>query len=674
MSADTILVLAPMPPFPTSAGNRRRLVTTCQSLQRAGFAVDLAYVAHEDQIYRRFGQHPPTDMVATAASFQRSFLIEADETIPLKTRARCFGIDDWCPEAVGDFVAWYLAAHPETRTVLVNYVFLSRALAAVPPGVLTLIDTHDRFADRQRQYRPFRAEPNFFYTDTANETIGLDRADIVLAIQSEEAAHFRALTASRVHLLPPRFLVEAPFRTPSRLARIGFIGHGNDPNRVSITRFVEAWAEGWTPARPELVIAGEICASFAGPVPAGVRLAGYVPSVAAFYEEVDLVVAPMLMGTGLKMKVAEALSFGVPVVGTVVGFEGFDPLVPAHRCEGAEDVKAQVLSLAGDAAGLAVLARACADLFATYNARAEAAETDLVAMIRDWRAPSRDGPVPERTRLRGWLAKAGDMTDRVTRPYAAMFSGGEPKPASAEPVPPPPAPPADPAPEPVAVQRFGTVVLSGLDSLDSALREHPDHGRLVATERVPAGADAAARAYSPSRRRWFATAADATAPRTAAALSDAGFCERRLALSPEWVRDRALPRAVREDLALLLSQAEPDWRAQARLVGICDGMLLLATVVPSHFLTAPREAAVFAVDRAGLSAGERMGAAFAETAAGWGAAFTARRRDELTPVPATLRLDHDLSQAVPGDRILVLTDDMIGVLDLAGPNGPGSPP
>lgn len=633
MTRPTILVLAPMPVFPTSAGNRRRLLATCRSLQRGGFSVDLAYFAHEDQIYRRFGQHPPTDMAATELAFQRTFLIEAQETIPLKTRSHCFGIDDWCPDEVGDFVAWYFASHPATRAILVNYVFLSRVLARVPSGVLTMIDTHDRFADRRSQYRPFRAEPNFFYTDAPNEKVGLDRADLVLAIQSEEAAAFRALTTSQVHLLPPRFPVKVGFRAPTRLERIGFIGHGNDPNLVSIGKFAHAWTAGWTPDQPELVIAGEICNSLGGLSLPGVRLSGYVARIEDFYDGVDLVVAPMLMGSGLKMKVAEALSFGVPVVGTAIGFEGFDPIVPAHRARGVDEVKAVVLALSRDEAGLAALTRACRDLFGAYDVRSETAETDLIAMIH------------------GRLG--GHESDIAPEPAPSGRS-----PAS--------------EPEATVSHAFGSVVLTRETSSRSAERDDPDHGRLVATERSPAGAAAAQHGYVARRRRWFAKAADVPVARTGAALLASRTGRHALALSPEWVRDRTLPARAREDLALLLSEVEPDWRAQAKLIGAADGLLLMATVAPSLFVSGPRRTAVFLLDRAGLSASERTNAAFRAALAGWGASFTARR-DDLTPVPTMVSLEHDLAQPLPTSQVVVLTDDLIGVLDLVDANRPGSP-
>ena len=224
----TVLVVAPMPAAPASAGNRKRLALTCSALQRAGFAVDFAYFAHEDQVYRRFGQHPPTDLAAMQADFQRTFLIEANETIPLKTRSLTFGIDEWDSAALDRFVAWYAAEHPDTVAILVNYVFLSRCLDYAQ-DMLKLIDTHDRFADRQLQYRPFRAEPNFYYTDRESEAAALDRADVVLAIQSEEAAYFAGLTSRRVLLLPPVFPVRAPFSRRARSHGSASLGTATTP-------------------------------------------------------------------------------------------------------------------------------------------------------------------------------------------------------------------------------------------------------------------------------------------------------------------------------------------------------------------------------------------------------------------------------------------------------------
>ncbi len=54
----------------------------------------------------------------------------------------------------------------------------------------------------------------------------------------------------------------------------------------------------------------------------GVRVLGYVPEIAPLFERARVFVAPMRFGAGMKGKVGDALSYGLPVVTTAVGAEG----------------------------------------------------------------------------------------------------------------------------------------------------------------------------------------------------------------------------------------------------------------------------------------------------------------------------------------------------------------
>ncbi|MDV2985921.1 UNVERIFIED_CONTAM: glycosyltransferase [Methylobacteriaceae bacterium AG10] len=624
-----ILVLAPMPAAPVSAGNRRRLVATCEALTRGGFAVDLAYYAHEDQIYRRFGQHPPTDFLEMGRTFRNVFLIEARTVIPLKTRANAFGIDEWCPDEVGDFVAWYFSAFPATGAVLVNYVFLSRALERVPPGVLTLIDTHDRFAGRQNQYRPFRAEPNFFYTNAAGEAAGLARADVVLAIQAAEAGYFAGLTDSRVLLLPPHFPAQKPFSVPEQVARIGFLGHGNDPNLFSIGRFIRTWREGWTPDRPELLIAGEICRSLPGVEGPGVRLLGYLDRLEDFYAQADLVVAPMLMGSGLKMKVGEALSFGRPVIGTEIGLEGFEPVEAAHRCCDAEAVKEAVLAVAGDRDALARLTRASEALFTRYAEAAVAAEAELIGLLREGRGSS---PPPC-----GEEAKGGGRADGTAPPH---------------PEPPPPWTPPRKR-EGTSSVRGGGLVLTCETSARSLPAADPDLGVLVATERRPG--HGAAAVYTPARRRWFARA-DAAA---GGPPPDLGALD--VALSPEWVRDRKLPPEARAVLARAFAGIQADWETEGRIVGCAGDRIEIATLLPGVLVNGTHPAAAFLI--AGEDACELRLERVTPLHRREIHAYADRTGRLPAPLPASLSF-RGASLLPAGGCLLFLTDDGIGRITL----------
>jgi len=56
----------------------------------------------------------------------------------------------------------------------------------------------------------------------------------------------------------------------------------------------------------------------------GVRVVGPVDDLAIWYAHADLVVAPILSGSGMKTKTAEALMHGKPIAGTPEAFVGYD--------------------------------------------------------------------------------------------------------------------------------------------------------------------------------------------------------------------------------------------------------------------------------------------------------------------------------------------------------------
>jgi glycosyltransferase involved in cell wall biosynthesis len=55
-----------------------------------------------------------------------------------------------------------------------------------------------------------------------------------------------------------------------------------------------------------------------------VEVLGFVPDIGEIYRSSDVAIAPMRFGGGLKGKIAEAMSFGLPVVTNSTCLEGFD--------------------------------------------------------------------------------------------------------------------------------------------------------------------------------------------------------------------------------------------------------------------------------------------------------------------------------------------------------------
>lgn len=67
-----------------------------------------------------------------------------------------------------------------------------------------------------------------------------------------------------------------------------------------------------------------------------VNVIGTVDDLSEVYKEADLVVEPIINGSGMKVKTAEALMFGKEIIGTYEALVGYDELVDSI-CETAED-------------------------------------------------------------------------------------------------------------------------------------------------------------------------------------------------------------------------------------------------------------------------------------------------------------------------------------------------
>ncbi|MGD0585829.1 MAG: glycosyltransferase family 4 protein [Oryzomonas sp.] len=108
--------------------------------------------------------------------------------------------------------------------------------------------------------------------------------------------------------------------------RIGFLASfGHQPNADAALYFTESVLP---LIRRRMPVAEFMVAGRNPPLPLldakdkGVTCLGFVEDVPAFYGSVDVVVAPIRYGGGIKIKVLEAMACGKPVVTTSVGAEG----------------------------------------------------------------------------------------------------------------------------------------------------------------------------------------------------------------------------------------------------------------------------------------------------------------------------------------------------------------
>jgi glycosyltransferase involved in cell wall biosynthesis len=122
--------------------------------------------------------------------------------------------------------------------------------------------------------------------------------------------------------LDPRFYEPAPLDGPPTAGVIGTAAW--EPTARAMWRLVtEVWPRIRVPDA-RLLVAGRGVDALALPAGNGVELVGEVPSAAEFLRSLSVLVYPLERGSGMKVKVLEAIASGVPVVTTDAGAEGIE--------------------------------------------------------------------------------------------------------------------------------------------------------------------------------------------------------------------------------------------------------------------------------------------------------------------------------------------------------------
>ncbi len=206
--------------------------------------------------------------------------------------------------------------------VLVNYCWLAPLLKDVPAALPTAVLTCDVISQR--------IPPNPALDPDAGTPEGeaalLKIARHAIAISAEDAASFRSRLPAHSIVLAPKAADIRPLPAEAiQPDRVLFVGGMNGFNREGLAWFLEhAWPLiRQTRPATTLHICGAIGSTVAQPPP-GVVIRGRVPDLTAEYAAAAVVIVPLLQGSGVKIKLVEAASFGKAIVTTPIGLQGLD--------------------------------------------------------------------------------------------------------------------------------------------------------------------------------------------------------------------------------------------------------------------------------------------------------------------------------------------------------------
>jgi succinoglycan biosynthesis protein ExoO len=225
----------------------------------------------------------------------------------------------------------FIARHApkRSRVVLADYAFTTPAIPYALSGASpSAVIMHDFFSARAERFQDSQLSDSVTWLDQVAELRLLRQADAVIAIQKLEAAEIARLIPDRQVLLTP--LACRVAQTPQLGDRrtLLFIGSNTAPNAIGLRWFLDAI---WPTILREvsgckLLVAGSVASGLPASF-SGVRFLGLVEDLDQLYAEAGVVISPLTIGSGLKIKLVEALGQGKAIVATTVTTEGCDEAV-----------------------------------------------------------------------------------------------------------------------------------------------------------------------------------------------------------------------------------------------------------------------------------------------------------------------------------------------------------
>jgi glycosyltransferase involved in cell wall biosynthesis len=312
-----------VPIFPAFGGNRTRILNMIAALKTENADVHFVMLpsrqmgifdvaAHQRHFGRNHVHVLKRNRTYDSLYFSQRTFFALGRTFKKLSRQKTTRLSHVDETFYADFGRQLAQLHERLRfdAVVVQYVTFSRALYAFDRSVLRVIDTHDMFAGE---------------LPSAEEAKGLARADIVLAIQPEEARYFRDLLGNNGDVRTVSHIIGTRDKVcPQTCSGATFLGSNFAANRQSLAWFINAVLPLVVREIPgfKLRVAGSVCESV--PDRPDLMKVGITDTVTAAFAGAPILVNPIVAGTGIKIKLLEAMGAGVPAVTTEHGAAGID--------------------------------------------------------------------------------------------------------------------------------------------------------------------------------------------------------------------------------------------------------------------------------------------------------------------------------------------------------------
>jgi glycosyltransferase involved in cell wall biosynthesis len=323
-----VLIASPYSPYPPVHGGAVRMLSL---LRRLSQVADVTWVAYADT-------QPELDPRSTAELqklCREVVVIERDTAavggilLPNKTRGFCSHLMEQQLE--------YFLDRDDYDVLQLEYTHLAHLMPPASPGLLRVLVEHDvsfvSLARSQATAEGRLARLGFWFDwmrMLRYELAAVENADLVFTMSDTDRDVLGRYVDTR-HVVPIPNGVDCqafPFtesgRTPGSILFVGFFRH--EPNVEAVRYFCSQVLPRVRAAAPEVHF--QVVGAYPPEVvrrlgdDPGVEVTGRVEDIVPYYRQSAVFVAPVLQGSGTRLKILEAMASGCPVVSTTIGAEG----------------------------------------------------------------------------------------------------------------------------------------------------------------------------------------------------------------------------------------------------------------------------------------------------------------------------------------------------------------
>lgn len=323
------LIISPTPTHPTNAGNRAHIYSIIQHLRTLNCSVFFFYVNRESYDLEEMSTFFNNELEIFNETFEKNIYRRIRRKIELIT----LGLFDFSSQSKNrkefnhpldldfpsEIIPKVLSIIKEKQidVVVVEYVVLSKVLSYMPKGIKKVIDTHDKFTDRYSVYLNQGLKPTWTSLYKKDEIRGLNRADSIICLNSEELNFYRKNGFKGSNCLYYDLSLKKDLSKKGNYNNILYLASANDLNIKSINAFLDNHFISVIEKFPklQLLVAGEI-SKHINLKHENIKLLGFVDDLENYYSQGTIVINPEINGTGQKIKSIEALRFNKILVST----------------------------------------------------------------------------------------------------------------------------------------------------------------------------------------------------------------------------------------------------------------------------------------------------------------------------------------------------------------------